>query len=233
MGQGPLQTLERRRDRERNKDKRANAGEFKANAQTARDLLFTYPAELSQAGRLNAARIVARYLVSTSAVAVDFNIHQPGKDGDEQNHHCHMMFTTRRMTAKGFGEKAREWDDIKTGPKLSKALRKFIADTINAELAAEGKAHLVKVEYLSFKARGMPQKPVQQHQGPGKTHALRKTAGACPHRMGGAAQRQGAARAPRQGAGFPETPAGFRATAQNGRDRAARQRGQGRDPARP
>ena len=59
------------------------------------------------------------------------------------------------MTAKGLGEKAREWDDLKTGPKLSKALRKFIADTLNAELAAEGKADLARVEYRSFEARGI------------------------------------------------------------------------------
>jgi hypothetical protein len=159
--------------RERNKDKRAKSKD-KANAQTARDALFTFPSELSAAGRLKTARIIAGYVVSTSAAAVDFNIHEPGKDGDERNHHCHMMFTTRRMTAKGLGEKTREWDDLKTGPKLSKALRKFIADTLNAELAAEGKADIARVEYRSFAARGMPQKPVQQHQGPGKTHALRK-----------------------------------------------------------
>jgi hypothetical protein len=158
--------------RERNKDKRAKAKD-KANAQTARDLMFTYPVELSKEGRANTARIVARYLVSVSAVAVDWNIHQPGKDGDEKNFHCHMMFTTRRMTAKGLGEKTREWDDLKTGPKLSKALRKFIADTLNAELAAEGKAGIARVEYRSFKDRGSSQKP-QQHQGPAKTHMLRK-----------------------------------------------------------
>ena len=55
--------------------------------------MFTYPAELSKEGRLKVARIVARYLVSTSAVAVDFNIHEPGKDGDETKlslpHHVH------------------------------------------------------------------------------------------------------------------------------------------------
>ena len=134
--------------RERNKDKRAKAKD-KANAQTARDLMFTYPVELSKEGRAKIAGIVARYLVSVSAVAVDWSIHEPGKDGDERNHHCHMMFTTRRMTAKGLGEKTREWDDLKTGPKLSKALRKFIADTLNAELAAEGKAGIARVEYRS------------------------------------------------------------------------------------
>jgi hypothetical protein len=150
-----------------------NANSFRANAQTARDLMFTYPSELSKEGRLKTARIIARHLVDTHRIGADFNIHEPGKEGDQNNHHCHMLLTTRRLTAKGFGEKAREWDDLKTGPKLSKALRKFIADTLNAELAAEGKAHLARVEYLSFKARGSSQKP-QQHQGPGKTHELRK-----------------------------------------------------------
>lgn len=158
---------------ERNGKRGPNARQFKKDAQTARDLMFTYPVELSEGGRLNVARIVAGYLVSMSTVAVDFNIHQPGKEGDERNYHCHMMFSTRELTAKGFGKKTREWDDLKTGPKNSKALRKFIADTLNAELAAEGKANLVKVEYLSFAARGSSQKP-QRHQGPGKTHALRK-----------------------------------------------------------
>jgi hypothetical protein len=159
---------------EKNGQRGKNAGKFKADAKTARDVLFTYPSELSAAGRLNAARVIARHVIATSAAAVDINIHQPGKDGDERNHHCHMMFTTRRMTAKGLGEKTREWDHLKTGPKLSKALRKFIADTLNAELAAEGKAGIARVEYLSFKARGSPRKATQQHQGPGKTHALRK-----------------------------------------------------------
>ena len=85
------------------------------------------------------------------------------------------MFSTRELTSKGFGKKTREWDDPKTGPKLTKALRKFIADTINAELAAEGKAELVKVEYLSFKERGSSRKPMQRHMGPAKTHMLRKS----------------------------------------------------------
>src|SRR3954454_3291597 len=89
---------------ERNKDKRAKE-KFKANAQTARDVMFTFPAELSKESRLNVARIVARHLVSTSAVAVNFNIHEPGKEGDERNYHCHVLFTTRRMTAKGLREK--------------------------------------------------------------------------------------------------------------------------------
>jgi MobA/MobL family len=163
--------------RERNGKRGPNANAYKANAQTARDYMFTFPDELSQNGRLKAARIVADHLVRNHGVAVDFAIHRPGREGDERNFHCHMMFTTRRMTAKGLGEKTREWDDLARDgseePGLAKQLRAFVAKTINDELKAEGKADLVHVEYRSFKARGVSQKP-QIHQGPGKTHQLRK-----------------------------------------------------------
>jgi hypothetical protein len=161
---------------ERNGKRGKNAGAFKANAQTARDLMFSYPFELSQPGRLRVAGIVAARLVDAHGIGVDFNIHEPGKDGDEKNYHCHMLLTTRRIGPDGFGEKAREWDDLKTGPKLMRDLRAFIAATLNAELKAEGKAGAVFVEHRSFEARGSGQKP-QQHQGPGKTHALRKQQG--------------------------------------------------------
>ncbi|MBV9747674.1 MAG: MobA/MobL family protein [Acetobacteraceae bacterium] len=161
--------------RERNKDKRAKTPD-KANAQTAREFFFSFPVELSPEGRLNTARAVARRLADAHGIAADFAIHQPGKEGDERNYHCHMLTTTRRLTAKGLGEKAREWDHLKTGPRLVKDLRAFIADALNAELKAEGKAGLVHVEHRSFKDRGSPQRPTV-HQGPGKTNVLRKRLG--------------------------------------------------------
>lgn len=158
--------------REVNKDKRAKSL-YKANAQTARDAMFSFPAELSKAGRLNVARIVARRQVDMHGIAVDFNIHEPGMEGDERNYHCHMLFTTRRMTAKGLGEKARECDAYENSPKFAKDHRAFIAKTINDQLAAEGKADIVFVEHRSYKARGSAQVPTR-HRGPGRTNARRK-----------------------------------------------------------
>ena len=158
--------------REKNKDKRARS-EFKKNAQTAREFMFAYPAELSEAGRLRVAGIAARHLVDTHGIAADFSIHRPGREGDQRNHHCHMLTTTRRMTAQGLGEKAREWDSLKTRSELVKGFRAFIAKTINDELKAEGKAESVFVEHRSFKTRGSPQTPTR-HQGPGKTNDARK-----------------------------------------------------------
>lgn len=167
--------------RERNRDSRAKSA-WKANAQTARDFLFSFPAELSQEGRRTAAQIVAAHLVEISQVAVQHAIHAPGKEGDERNWHCHLMFTTRRMTESGLGEKTREWDERdrerpgpegSNAPNLAKQLRAFVAATLNALLAAEGKAELVHVEHETFKARGHPQKATR-HQGPAQTHIPRK-----------------------------------------------------------
>lgn len=159
--------------RERNGKRGRNAGAFKADAVTAREFLFSFPAELSPAGRLRVAEAVARHLVETHGVAADYSIHAPGQDGDQRNHHCHMMTTTRRMTAAGLGEKAREWDDLRDGARLVKAWRAFVADTMNRELAAEEKAGLVHVEHRSFEERGVGQLPTR-HQGPGRTNAVRK-----------------------------------------------------------
>jgi MobA/MobL family len=90
------------------------------------------------------------------------------------------MTTTRRITAKGLGEKAREWDDLKNAPRLAKQFRAFIAQTLNDEIKTEGKADSVHVEHRSFKARGSAQVPTR-HQGPGKTNARRKDRGRARH----------------------------------------------------
>lgn len=161
--------------REINKDKRAKTAD-KSNAQTAREVFFSFPAELSAAGRLSAARTIAAHLVNAHQVAADFAIHQPGRNGDERNYHCHLLMTTRRLTGKGLGEKVREWADLKGGKNLAKELRAFIAATMNAELKAEGQAGIVFVEHRSFKDRGSAQVPTQ-HQGPSRTHQLRKQQG--------------------------------------------------------
>ena len=116
---GPLETLERGRVRGEERQARQNAGAFRANAQTARDLMFTFPVNCPRRAGCR-RRGPCRGISWTRTASGWFNIHEPGKDGDQKNHHCHMLLTTRRLTANGFSEKAREWDHLKTGPKLSK-----------------------------------------------------------------------------------------------------------------
>lgn len=159
--------------RECNGSRGRNAGAWKMDATIAREVLFGFPAELSEQGRLDLTGRIARHLVEIHGVAVDWAIHAPGKLGDQRNHHCHMMFTTRRMTATGLAAKTREWDDRFTGGRTVKALRATLAGMMNEALAGEGHGTAVHVEHRSLKARGIA-RPATTHQGPGKTNAGRK-----------------------------------------------------------
>lgn len=159
--------------RERNGARGANAGAWKKKALVAREVLFGFPAELSAAGRLALADRVARHLVEAHGVAVDWAIHAPGKLGDRRNHHCHMLFTTRRMTAAGLGAKTREWNVLEGGRRTVMALRATLAAMMNEALAAEGHGDSVLVEHRSLKARGIA-RPATKHQGPGRTNAYRQ-----------------------------------------------------------
>jgi hypothetical protein len=162
--------------REKNGKRGANAGGFKANAQVAREVMFTFPAELSAEGRLATAQRIALHLATKHIVAADFSIHQPGSEGDERNFHCHLMMTTRRLGPKGLGDKVREWSGLHEGKDQTRELRAFIAAVMNDQLRQEGKADLVHVEHRSFSARGSGQ-VATIHQGPAKTNLIRKRQG--------------------------------------------------------
>lgn len=159
--------------RERNGSRGANARAWKMDATVAREVLFGFPDELSEAGRMALVDRIARHLVEAHGVAVDWAIHAPGKLGDQRNHHCHMMFTTRRMIATGLDAKTREWDDRFTGGRTVKAFRATIAGMMNQALAGEGHGAAVHVEHRSLKARGIG-RAATTHQGPGKTNSGRK-----------------------------------------------------------
>ena len=158
---------------EKNGKRGKNAGQWKAKARTAGTYLFSFPHELSAAGRQAVTDRIAQYLVDRDGVAADANIHAPGREGDQRNWHCHIQTTTRVLTAKGLGKKAAGENDLKLSGRQSKAWRAFVAQTINDELKKEGKAHLVKVEHKSFKARGIQRQPTR-HQGPARTNVKRK-----------------------------------------------------------
>ena len=97
------------RDRERlwNRVERA---ERRRDAQLARELELSLPAELTHLQRADLLwRFCEDHLVSRGMIA-DAAIHMPG---DGLNHHAHVLLTMRRLTpdGEGFGLKAREWND--------------------------------------------------------------------------------------------------------------------------
>ncbi|MHA4875466.1 MobA/MobL family protein, partial [Enterococcus faecium] len=74
----------------------AEAAENRKNSQVARELLVALPHELTDAQRRELVDGIAGALVERYGVAAEAAIHRPGREGDERNHHAHIMFTTRR-----------------------------------------------------------------------------------------------------------------------------------------
>jgi len=137
----------------------AEAAEKRINSQTAREIELALPASVSAAERAGIARDLAAHLVERYGVAVGVALHEPSRQGDDRNHHAHILMTTRRMGAEGLTEKTRELDDKKTGSKEVLHIREYAAELINAALADAGSSE--RVDHRSFKDRGIEQLPTQ------------------------------------------------------------------------
>ena len=76
----------------------AEAAEKRKDARTAREWEVALPSELSQEQRKDLANGFARALAERYGVAADCAIHAPGREGDQRNHHAHILLTTRQVT---------------------------------------------------------------------------------------------------------------------------------------
>jgi hypothetical protein len=45
-------------------------------------------------------------------MVADIALHAPGREGDERNHHAHILLTTREVDAEGFTTKNRDWNKV-------------------------------------------------------------------------------------------------------------------------
>jgi ATP-dependent exoDNAse (exonuclease V) alpha subunit len=139
---------------------RADAAERRAKAVTGREFILNLPHELDDNQRLDLVARFAREIVQRHGCAVDAAVHRPSKKGDQRNHHVHMMLSTRRLDAIGFGEKTRELD-TKKDPALEKC-RETWAQFVNDALAAAG--HDARIDHRSYKKQGIDKLP-QWHLG--------------------------------------------------------------------
>ena len=85
--------------------------EKRRDAQVAREIQVSLPCELSLAVSRELLRaFVARECVARGMVA-DVTIHAAHKGSDTRNIHGHILLSTRRIEANGFGDKERSWND--------------------------------------------------------------------------------------------------------------------------
>src|SRR5690606_11515076 len=91
----------------------AEAAESRKDARVAREFEIALPHELSAEQRLELTREFAQDLADRYGAAVDFAIRQPHDASDIRNHHAHLLMTTRRVEAKGLGDKTYiEWKNV-------------------------------------------------------------------------------------------------------------------------
>jgi hypothetical protein len=77
-------------------------------------------------------------------VAVDVAIHAPHREGDQRNHHAHVLTTTRALATEGFGAKTRLLDAKQTGGAEITAMREHWAGLQNEALARHEAAHALE-----------------------------------------------------------------------------------------
>ena len=116
----------------------AEAAEKRKNAVTAREWEIALPSDLTTEDRQDLAFRFASDLVERFGIVADVAIHAPHRDGDQRNHHAHILTTTRRITDEGFTVKTRELDDRKLGSQNVVDMRTHWADMQNAALERSG-----------------------------------------------------------------------------------------------
>lgn len=149
----------------------AELSEKRKDACVAREFEVALPAELSPVERRKLVLEFAKDMANREGCAVDVAIHAPGKEGDNRNHHAHILRTTRKVEADGLGAKL---DTEQAGRKRKDDLgqvRERWASLCNVALERAG--HAERVDHRTLQAQGIDLVPTT-HLGPAATAIERR-----------------------------------------------------------
>ena len=141
----------------------AEHAERRKDAKVAREYEIALPAEISADERRELAMEFARHISDRYGVAVDVAIHAPGREGDQRNHHAHLLTTTRQVGPEGLGAKTRELDVKATASAEVEHLRETWSGMQNRALERAKVAE--RVDHRSFERQGAQQEATV-HMGP-------------------------------------------------------------------
>lgn len=117
----------------------AEAAEKRKDSRTARKVELALPSMMTPEQREELVQEWASLIANRYSVAVDWAIHLPDKEGDQRNHHAHLMITTREIGPEGFlGKAALELSNtdqkkrgLPVGDEAIYALREALAERLN------------------------------------------------------------------------------------------------------
>jgi hypothetical protein len=149
----------------------AEQAEKRKNSCLGRQVIVAIPHELSKPQRTELVGNMARFIAQRYNVAVDAAIHAPSRQGDERNFHAHILFSSRRINAEGFGEKTRELDDKRTSRGEVQYLREMWSTEANKALERANVQE--RIDHRSLRAQGIKRMP-GVHLGPTATAMERR-----------------------------------------------------------
>jgi hypothetical protein len=117
----------------------AELAELRKNSVVARGILLALPKELSHERRIQLAVSFGKVIAEQYNVAVDIAVHRPRSgDGQNENHHGHLLFTTREVIGGQLQRKTRILDDRQRGSVEIKWMREKWEDLVNQALERAG-----------------------------------------------------------------------------------------------
>lgn len=163
----------------------AEEAEKRKDSRTAREWVIALPHELDAKQRQALAVQFGKALVVRYGVAVDVAVHMPDKDGDNRNHHAHILTTTRQVSRNHAGELVMgdkshiELSDTKRrsmglGDVASEvsSVRELWERLANEALYRAGQDS--RIDCRSLKARSFLNKEATVHMGPAATDMERR-----------------------------------------------------------
>jgi hypothetical protein len=146
---------------------RVEATEKRKDAQLAREIELALPHELTSVQRCELVRRFVRAAFVDAGMTADIALHAPGGQGDNRNHHAHILLTMRRIEGASFGAKERAWN----APALLEHWRVLWAGHVNRALARAGERE--RIDHRSLEAQGIT-RLAQIHLGPAAIEMQRR-----------------------------------------------------------
>lgn len=140
---------------------KAEEAETRKNSTVAREFEVALPKELDEQQRIALVQDFAKQIVERHGCAVDAHLHDDDSRRTKQNHHAHIMLTTRKLEKDGFTKKTRELDQRQSGEVVY--WREQWAMTTNEHLREHGirdkNNNLVNIDHRSLKDQGLEREP--------------------------------------------------------------------------
>ena len=128
--------------------------EKRKNSTIAREFEVALPNELNEEQRIALVQDFAKQIVARHGCAVDAHLHNDkGLYESKENHHAHIMLSTRQLEQDGFTKKTRELDEKKSGEVVY--WREQWAKTANEHLREYG----IEIDHRSLKDQGLEREP--------------------------------------------------------------------------